>query len=302
MRWVAYAQLVRLPNVFTAMADIVLGGAATGAILDHFAAFVCVLVASSLLYMAGMVWNDWFDLKQDLRERPGRPIPSGRVSTKDAATLGSILLIAGTIAAAAADLVEGRGWLSLTLALLLVASILLYDGVLKRTWMGQYAMGSCRFFNVLLGISSGVETIPPWGYALALSIGVYIVGVTWFAKTEARSSKQQTLLTAALVMAGGLLLSLTVPTLALEDSSASATPSPLFPFLLAAYGFYLGLKILPAIHDPRPDRVQPAVKRAILGLVLFDAILATSLVGWPGLAIVVLLLPAMWLGKWLYST
>ncbi|MEI7684034.1 MAG: UbiA family prenyltransferase [Planctomycetota bacterium] len=302
MRWVAYAQLVRLPNVFTAMADIVLAGAATGAILDHFGTFLCVLVASSLLYMAGMVWNDWFDLKQDLRERPGRPIPSGRISTKNAATFGTVLLIGGLVAAAAADLVEGRSGFSLTLAALLVASILLYDGVLKRTWMGQYAMGACRFFNVLLGISAGVDTIPPWGYALALSIGVYIVGVTWFAKTEARLSKQQTLLTAALVMAGGLLLSLTVPTLALEDSRSSPTPSPIFPYLLAAYGFYVGLKIIPAVRDPRPDRVQPAVRRAILGLVVLDAILATSLVGWPGLAIVLLLAPAMWLGQWLYST
>src|SRR6188472_522772 len=71
MRWLAYAQLVRLPNVFTAMADIVLAGAATGAILDHFASFVCILLSSSLLYMGGMVWNDWFDVKQDRRERPG---------------------------------------------------------------------------------------------------------------------------------------------------------------------------------------------------------------------------------------
>jgi len=301
MRWVAYAQLVRLPNVFTAMADIVLACVATGAILDHFAAFVCVLAASSLLYMAGMVWNDWFDLKQDLRERPGRPIPSGRVTTKDAAMLGSILMIGGLLAAAAADFIDGHG-MSLKISLLLVAAILLYDGILKKTWMGQYAMGACRFFNVLLGLSAGAESIPPWGYALALTIGVYIVGVTWFAKTEARSSKKQTLLTAALVMAGGLLLALTVPTLALDDIRAAPTPWVFFPYMLAAFGFYVGLKVVPAVRDPRPDRVQPAVKRAILGLVILDAILATSLVGWPGLAIVLLLAPALWLGQWLYST
>ena len=144
--------------------------------------------------------------------------------------------------------------------------------------------------------------------ARALSIGVCIVGVTWFARTEARMSKQQTLLTAALVMAGGLVLGLTVPTLALDlpDSSLSATQeptsSPLFPYLLALFGVFVGIKVAPAVRDPRPDRVQPAVKRAVLGLVLLDAILATSLVGWPGLFIVVLLLPAMWIGRWLYST
>jgi 4-hydroxybenzoate polyprenyltransferase len=60
--------------------------------------------------------------------------------------------------------------------------------------------------------------------------------------------------------------------------------------------------VVPAVRDPAPNRVQPAVKRAILGLVLLDAILATSLVGLWGLMIVVLLAPAKWLGQWLYST
>lgn len=302
MRWLAYAQLVRLPNVFTAMADIVLAGVATAAILDHFGAFLCVLLASSLLYMAGMVWNDWFDLAQDRRERPGRPIPSGKIAPREAAIFGTILTVAGLIAALAADIVDSRPWLSINIAGLLVGSIFLYDGVLKKTWLGPYAMGACRFFNVLLGVSAAGSPMPAWGYALALCVGIYIVGVTWFAKTEARMSKQQTLMAAAGVMAGGLFLGLTVPTIALDDSSAATTTWFLFPYLLAAFGFYLGLRIVPAIRDPRPQLVQPAVKRSVLGLVLLDAILATSLVGWPGLFLAVLLAPAMWLGRWLYST
>jgi 4-hydroxybenzoate polyprenyltransferase len=313
VRFFAYAQLVRLPNVFTAMADIFLAAAATeiirdqadkpiGSILDHFGAFVCVLISSSLLYMGGMVWNDWFDIAQDRRERPGRPIPSGRITAGNAAMLGTILMLAGLVAAVAADVVDNRTWSSTKIALPLIACIFLYDGLLKRTWMGQYAMGACRFFNVLLGLSASGQPIPPWGYALALAIGVYIVGVTWFAKTEARASKQQTLMTAALVMAGGLFLALTVPTLAKEDPNSLPTPSFLFPYLLALFGLFVALKIVPAVRDPRPTRVQPAVKRAVLGLVLLDAILATSLVGWPGLAIVVLLAPAKWLGQWVYST
>lgn len=307
MRWFAYAQLVRLPNVFTAMADIVLAGAASGAILDQFGSFACILVASSLLYMAGMVWNDYFDVAQDRRERPGRPIPSGRISARDAAVLGAVLIAGGLVLALVADMVGGRTWTSTMIALFLVVAIFLYDGVLKRTWAGPLAMGSCRFLNVLLGLSAASTPsapIAPWGYALALAIGVYIVGVTWFARTEARMSKQQTLLAAALVMAGGLVLGLTVPTLALDlpESTMSPTPSPVFPYLLALFGVFVGAKVMPAVRDPRPERVQPAVKRAVLGLVLLDAILATSLVGWPGLFIVVLLLPAMWIGRWLYST
>jgi 4-hydroxybenzoate polyprenyltransferase len=71
----AYLQLVRLPNVFTAMADILLGFLLTHRRLDPWPQFALLLVASCLLYLAGMVLNDYFDREQDARERPFRPIP-----------------------------------------------------------------------------------------------------------------------------------------------------------------------------------------------------------------------------------
>jgi 4-hydroxybenzoate polyprenyltransferase len=306
--WLAYAQLVRLPNLFTAFADILLAFAASGVMLapseslfDYLGPLLCLLASSALLYSAGMVWNDYFDLEQDLRERPFRPIASGRIPRSAAFRLGVILIVLGVAFAALADLVGGRSWTSLTIAAWLVAAIFLYDGVVKRTWMGPYAMGACRFFNILLGLTVTGRPIPYWGYLLALAVGVYIVGVTWFARTEARLSKRNTLMTAALVMAGGLLLGLAVPALAIE-TGADIVPSMLFPFLLALFGFYLGLRVVPAVNDPKPTLVQPAVKRSVLGLVMFDAILATSLVGVIGLLLVALLLPARVLGKWLYST
>jgi hypothetical protein len=40
----------------------------------------------------------------------------------------------------------------------------------------------------------------------------------------------------------------------------------------------------------------------VLGLVLLDAVLATSLAGPIGLAIGLLLLPAAYVGRWVYST
>src|SRR5262245_28722487 len=78
-RLLPYAQLVRLPNVFTALADIALGALVTAALPAHWPAFVLLLLASACLYSAGMVWNDYFDLEQDRRERPFRPLPSGRI-------------------------------------------------------------------------------------------------------------------------------------------------------------------------------------------------------------------------------
>ena len=82
----------------------------------------------------------------------------------------------------------------------------------------------------------------------------------------------------------------------------SITTSPLFPYLLVAFGFYVGAPVARAIARPAPSRVQAAIKRAVLGLVVFDAVLATALTGEIGLVLLVLLPPAMLLGRWLYST
>jgi 4-hydroxybenzoate polyprenyltransferase len=307
--WFAYAQLLRLPNVFTALADILLAFAASyvalkpdESLLDFLGPLLLLMLSSACLYSAGMVWNDWFDLEQDLRERPFRPIASGRIARGTAFRLGTVLIAAGVGFAVLADLVQKENaWWSLRFAVLLVVAIFLYDGVVKRTWLAPYAMGACRFLNVLLGLTVLGRSIPSWGYVLALAIGVYIVGVTWFARTEARMSKQSTLLAAALTMLGGLFLGLAVPALAIEQS-IDVNPAKAFPFLLAIFGIYVAMKVVPAVRDPKPSRVQPAVKRAVLGLVLFDAILATSMVGLVGLVLVALLVPAQLLGKWIYST
>jgi 4-hydroxybenzoate polyprenyltransferase len=93
----AYAQLVRLPNWPTALADICLGALAAQALPERGLAFACLLLTSVCLYAAGMVWNDFFDLEQDRKERPFRPIPSGRVSRREAAFLGLVLLAAGLL-------------------------------------------------------------------------------------------------------------------------------------------------------------------------------------------------------------
>src|SRR5262249_61032160 len=60
-----YAQLIRLPNVFTALADICLGALAVGALPGRWLPFTFLLLASACLYSAGMVWNDYFDFEQD---------------------------------------------------------------------------------------------------------------------------------------------------------------------------------------------------------------------------------------------
>jgi 4-hydroxybenzoate polyprenyltransferase len=298
----SYAQLIRLPNVFTALADIALAAFAAGRwgeVPDTWPfCFACLLGASACLYSAGMVWNDIFDVAQDRRERPYRPLPSGRVSRRSALACGIGLMGAGLLLAA------GAGWTGfewqpkpIGVAGILTLTILLYDGWLKCTLAGPIAMGACRFLNVLLGLTLGSVIGEAWAIHLAVVVGLYIIGVTWFARTEARTSRPLLLLLAAGVMLTALVLALALPIWFPSDST-----SPLYPYLLVLLGFLVGLPIMNAIEKPVPERVQAAVKRAIMGLVVLDATLATGLVGWQGLAILLLLLPALYLGRWLYST
>jgi 4-hydroxybenzoate polyprenyltransferase len=309
----AYAQLLRLPNVFTALADICLAALAAGALPEHWPAFVLLCLASACLYCGGMVWNDYFDAAQDERERPFRPIPSGRVTPGAAARLGTLLLLAGVGWAAAADgLGGGFRWRSTLLAGLLVVAILLYDGLLKRTAAGPVVMGACRALNVLLGLTVFPAGVGRWGLPLALVVGIYIAGVTWFARTEARESKQGELAGAGAVMLGAVLLALALPALYLSafgpEDPEDLVPRAvrwgqiLFPYLLLGFIAYVGAAVGRAVARPLPARVQAAVRRAVLGLVALDAILATGLAGPLGLAVVLLLVPALYLGRWVYST
>src|SRR5258708_18502037 len=306
-----YAQLVRLPNAFTAIADIVLGFLVTGALWSEggirwsrLGAFICLLIASTLLYWAGMVWNDYFDLAEDRRDRQGRQLPSGRVPISTAVWLGLGFFAGGVLFAFLADLqADTLRFVSTSIAICLVMAILLYDGAVKETWMGPFVMGGCRFLNILLGLSVTGEFAPGWGLLLAAVVGVYVAGVTLFARTEATVSSASDLKTAAAVIGASLVLALAVPALAqARAEDLNIDTSLLFPYLLVPFAFYLGLAVIPAIRTPAPNRVQSAVKRALLGLVLLDALLASSLVGSLGLLLALLILPGIYLGRWLYST
>ncbi len=139
------AELVRAPAALTVPGDVLAGSAAAGLPLGPRTAG---LAASSVgLYWAGMALNDWADREEDARDRPGRPIPSGRISPRTA-LLTATALTAGGLGLAA--LSGGRRTL-LTRALPLAATVWAYDLGLKSTPLGPAAMAAARGLDVLLG-------------------------------------------------------------------------------------------------------------------------------------------------------
>ena len=193
-----WLRLLRLPTVFTALANVLCGFYVSNANLQlptivSLPWFWLLLLSSAGLYLGGMVLNDVFDANLDARERPERPIPSGAVSKTAATALGTLLMVVGVGAAWMAGSLSGTGHTSVTIAIILAAVVILYDALLKSTLLGPLGMGTCRFLNVILGASCSGCWELVWAnpqLTIAAALGVYVFGVTWFARNEAGNSSR----------------------------------------------------------------------------------------------------------------
>lgn len=307
-RFRALAELLRLPNVFTALADVAMGFLVTHTSSGPAAQFALLAAASACLYLSGMVLNDYFDRDVDLIERPVRPIPSGRITPGFARSLGWGLLIAGVAGGWTAGMLAASVRSGLV-ATLLAGMVVSYDSLLKRTPLGPLAMGSCRLLNVLLGMSAAAEPFAAMHWVIASGIGVYIVGVTWFARTEATESHRAQLAAGLALMMAGIALLAWYPQWSGDNVAEVSQPVHALRTGNRWYSFWglmalmIGWRGLRAIIDPLPVYVQGAVKQCLVSLIVLDAAVCLGVRGpYYGAAIVLLIVPTMFLGKWIYST
>jgi 4-hydroxybenzoate polyprenyltransferase len=298
----AYLQLFRLPNVFTAAADVMAGYLVAHRAFEPVQPLYLLIAASCLLYVAGMVLNDVFDIEQDRRERPHRPIPSGRVHPAFAANLGRAFLAAGVVLGWGATYLA-RDLRCGSIATALAAAVYLYDRVLKRTALGPIGMGACRFLNVLLGMSTAAIAWQAPHYAFAAGIGIFITGVTWFARTEAVESSRGQLAAATALMLAGFVPLYLMPRMATSDV---VWLNPIEPERWAIFWCLIavvtGWRCVRAAANPQPAYVQTAVKHAILSLIVLDAAASFPAGGITTLYILMLVFPMVILGQFVYST
>lgn len=314
-RLLDYLRLLRAPNVFTAAADVTMGFLVVHQGLAPLPVFACLLAASCLIYLAGMVLNDVFDIEQDRQERPDRPLPSGRISMRTARSLGFGFLLAGVVLGCLAGVLpmgtEVLAWRSAAITGLLAACVLAYDGGLKRTFAGPLIMGGCRFFNVLLGMSVAAAATGDqvWGtfaahqWLVAGGIGLYVTGLTLFARDEAAKSRATLLIPGTVLMMGGIgilgMLHRNLP----DSMPTTLRGESYWWLLLGLLAFTILRRLSMAIADPSPRQIQWAVKHSILSLIMLDAAVALEVSHWSfALGIVALLIPTLILGLWVYST
>jgi 4-hydroxybenzoate polyprenyltransferase len=164
-----YLRLIRAPNLFTVPSNILVGYFTVIPIAVVDAGQLLLIIFSSIfLYVSGIVLNDYVDIKVDRRERPDRPLVSGRITKRNALILVVVLIIASNFLAFTVS------WASLMISALLTSVIITYNLRLKGGIVtNPLSMGSARFLNVMLGGSPAIALfpVPHQGYTLLIFIG-----------------------------------------------------------------------------------------------------------------------------------
>jgi 4-hydroxybenzoate polyprenyltransferase len=256
------AELVRAPAALSVPGDALAGAAAAGSLRPRTAG---LSAASVCLYWAGMAANDWADRELDAKERPERPIPSGRVAPSTAAGVAAGLTALGL---ALAGVAGGRR--ALAVAVPLAGAVWAYDTVAKNTAAGPAVMAACRGLDVLLGASSGRmrRAVVP-----ALTVAAHTYTVTALSRKEVSGTDP---LLPASTLAGTAVV-----------AAAASTRRGWWHRLLAGWSAAgYGAAQVRAVRDPRAATVRAAVGAGITSLpALQGALIARSGAPVTGLAV-----------------
>lgn len=322
----AWASLLRLPNVFTVLADVsaaflLVSGPPAGG--GWWIRWVLIVTAGVLLYWAGMILNDVFDIEKDRAERPHRPLPSGQICRRRATAVAVVFLFGGVVAAFQAGQFPAEGFavtlLPLVIAAALTVAILLYDGPLKRTAVAAYLMGGCRTLSFLLGGSAAAASpmmiaekgltmdafgVPPVVIVAAIGFGIYVTGLTLIGRKEAvavmqlggsRAATSANVNTGTVLTGIGLFVLAFSPRSGLGDIAAQVDPDGIFVLAIVMIGFPIFSRAIRAAMDPVPIKLQMTVKSGILTIIPLSACFAVLGAGYWGGAVFALIFPAFWM-------
>lgn len=280
---------MRLPNIFTSVADVMAGYLIVTGPTIMIREFSALLISTACIYGAGCALNDLHDRDLDSRERPSRPIPSGRVSDVEATVLTCALF---TISLAAA-LIAGKS--SFFIAAILVLSVVSYDLLLKDTiYSGSGNMALCRSLNLLLGMSPALGALG-FNMVFPMISFVYIFSLTVLSRFETKGSIGTK---AYPVVAGYVAVIITMISLILTAKiNMQSTPFLILFIIFTMPSLFSGL-ISPALH-----RMEIAVKYLVLGVPLLDAVYVSGVHGWRyGIPVMLCTLVSMLVARFFYVT
>lgn len=176
-------RLGRVSNLPTVWTNALAGQALAGGLLSPMPQAL-LLIAVSLAYVGGMYLNDAFDAEVDARQRPERPIPSGRAGRRAVFACGYTMLAASVVFLAATGAMSGGGPWPAFAGFVLAALIVVYNRHHKENALSPLLMGLCR---VLVYAAAGLAVAVHLTAALwigAVLLLCHVIGLTYLAKQE----------------------------------------------------------------------------------------------------------------------
>ena len=174
--WQILLTLGRVSNLPTVWSNCIAGYLLAGG--GGALGLLVLCLGATCLYFGGMFLNDAFDAEFDRLHRRERPIPAGLISPDAVWRWGFAWLGTGTV------LLVLLGNSTGAFAALLLFSIILYDAVHKLVASAPVLMAACRFFLVLTAASVGVNGVAGLAIWHALTLAVYVIGLSTLARHE----------------------------------------------------------------------------------------------------------------------
>jgi 4-hydroxybenzoate polyprenyltransferase len=301
-----YIILVRLPNVFTAASNILPGyftvitAAASSFPNINILYLAGLMTSSSLLYLAGIVFNDYFDIEIDKKERPSRPLPSGKITKRKALTIAISSIIAANVLTLLINLT------SFLVAVILTTIIIAYDYRLKHnTITGPITMGFARFVNIILGASPALPTLllstasSKMLLFIATSMFLYVVAIGILSKKEVNGKATKLVIILSLSIVFVNIASITIAGLIGIFQSAVFANLALFSIVIVI----IFRPILRDLGSLAPIHIQNIIKNMIISIIILDSVFVSGIIGLPyGFATLLLIIPSVILARKLYLT
>jgi UbiA prenyltransferase family len=294
-----YLTLFRLPNVFTAPSNILAGYYAVVEPANASGLHLAILIICSiLLYLSGIVLNDYFDIEVDRRERPLRPLPAGTVSKRKVLLIGIVFIIAANFISL---LVSTSTFI---IAAILSGTIVSYDYRMKYSVYGPGMMGAARALNVMLG-SSPIFLTTVLNINNSARIAVVTVSLFVFVFAISRLSRKEIDETDKVRTAkGSFLMIFAVLAIIIVSGLVGVFLKDLFANL-ALFAIIMIITFKPLLQrQPLSSKdIQRTIKTMVLSIILLDSAFVSGSAGTAyGLVTLMLIMPAIILSRKFYVT
>jgi len=265
---------LRAANLPTVWSNVLLGaGLSLQALeLNAVPCLAGAITGVSMLYLGGMAINDAGDADFDRANKSTRPVAAGRMSAREAASIGGLLVIVGLSIVGFASFLGANTIESLIAAGVLTAMIFLYQFTHRHSVLAATAlMAGCRGCVPVLTALLLTDQVNPAVWWASAGVGLWTIGITCIGRGE-RGGEQRIshgIVWLILSVVGIMGVGWTSP-----NSTAGAVGAS-FLIMLIAW--------TPSVHRRiKAGRHSEAVCWAIAGLAVLDSsmLLAAGHVGW----------------------